>query len=102
MVTSALVVTIDGDACMRRAAMDALTSDARLMLGELAGARLPVVAETSGLGTAERLVEELSAIPGVMFVDVVLVDFDPSSDVDEAPSLGGHRRSHVEEKHESS
>lgn len=100
MVTSALVLTIDGDAHVRRAALDALGSDARLMLGEMAGARLPVVAETSGLAAAEKLVEELSAAPGVLFVDVVLVDFDPDADVDAAPSLGRRRRRDLEEQHE--
>ena len=87
MVTSALVVTVDGDASARRAALDALGADPRLMLGEIAGARLPVVAETTGLGAAERLVEELSAISGVVLVEVVLVDFDPDEDVDAPPRL---------------
>jgi hypothetical protein len=97
MVTSALVVTLDGDAGVRRAAVDALAADARLTLGELVGARLPVVAETTGLGAAESLVEELSAIAGVLLVDVVLVDFDPDADVDAAPRLGKRRHHSLEE-----
>ncbi len=96
MVTSALVVTLDKGSCARRGAIDALASDSRLTLGELAGARLPVVAETMGLGAAEALVEELSAVPGVVFVDVVLVDFDPEADRDTAPRLGKQRGHHAE------
>lgn len=91
MVTSALVVTLDGDARKRGAVMDVLLGDRRLMLGEQAGLRLPVVAETTGLAAAEALVEELSAIDGVVFVDVVLVDFDPDADIDGAAQLGKRR-----------
>ena len=70
MVTSALVLTIDADSTVRRAAMDVLRADTRLVLGEIVGARLPVVAETTGLGAGEQLVEELSRIAGVLFIDV--------------------------------
>lgn len=97
MVTSALVVTLDGDATARAAALEALSSDARLTLGDLAGLRLPVVAETSGLATAEALTEELLALRGVVFVDVVLVDFDPDTDIDAAPRLGKSRREREED-----
>lgn len=97
MVTSALVVTLDGDPSVRARTLDALASDARLTLGEIAGVRLPVVAETAGLGAAEALAEELLAVVGVFFVDVVLVDFDPDADIDAAPSLGKRRMRRGEE-----
>lgn len=100
MVTSALVVTLDDDASARATAIDAMASDARLTLGEPAGMRLPVVAETSGLAAAETLAEELMAVPGVVLVDVVLVDFDPDADIDAAPRLGRQRpraREHEED-----
>jgi hypothetical protein len=92
MVTSALVVTLESDAAARSAAIEALASDARLTLGEAAGVRLPVVAETPGLAAAEALAEELARVAGVFAVDVVLVDFDPDADVDAAPRLGRRRR----------
>lgn len=91
MVTSALVVTLDRDTRKHCTTMDVLACDRRLVLGELAGVRLPVVAETTGLAAAEALVEELSAIDGVVFVDVVLVDFDPDHDIDGAAQLGKRR-----------
>ena len=100
VVTSALVVTLEGDASVRSTAIDALASDPRLTLGEPAGVRLPVVAETSGLAAAETLAEELLAIPGVVFVDVVLVDFDPDADIDAAPRLGKQQRGERERERE--
>lgn len=92
MVTSALVVTLEDDAQAACAAVDALAADGRLTLGERIGVRLPVVAETKGLGAAEALAEELLALEGVFAVDVVLVDFDPEGDVDGPPRLGRKRR----------
>lgn len=92
MVTSALVVTLEGDARKECAVVEALASDGRLTLGERVGVRLPVVAETNGLGAAEALAEELLALEGVFAVDVVLVDFDPEGDVDGPPRLGRQRR----------
>jgi len=52
-----------------------LSADPRLELGSLFGRRLPVVAEVPDARSGEQLVEELQSLPGVCFVDVVLVDF---------------------------
>ena len=99
MVTSALVVTLDDDES--RDPTRTLADDARLTLGERVGLRLPVVAETLGLAAAEALTTELLAVPGVVSVDVVLVDFDPDADVDGAPRFGRRRREERGEREES-
>lgn len=84
VVTSALVVTLAEGAGARSSAVAILAADERLTLGDPEGARLPVVAETKGLADSEALVERLATLPGVLAVDVVVVDFD--ADADGAPS----------------
>lgn len=96
-MTSALVVTLEDESHDLAAVLAALTSDARLTLGERVGVRLPVVAETLGLAAAEALTTDLLAVPGIVSVDVVLVDFDPDADVDGTPRFGRRRREEREE-----
>ncbi len=80
MPISGLVVTLSDVPSLQKSALDQLASDPRLTLGELHGIRLPVVAETQTVRQGTDLVrEELLDIPGVVFVDVVSVDF---SDID--------------------
>jgi hypothetical protein len=78
MLVSALVLTLDASPPDRAGLLAQLAADSRLELGALQGHRLPVVAEVPDAGSGERLVEELQDLPGVAFVDVVLVDFSLS------------------------
>jgi hypothetical protein len=81
---SALVITLDPEAARRERGLAALAADSRLSLGAIQAGRLPAVAETATLAEGDRLVaEELPAIDGVVFVDVVLVDFSDVDDFDE-------------------
>lgn len=73
MTISGLVVTLSPSPL--RDSLEALGRDPRLTLGELQGNRLPVVAETATPEEGEALVEGLLTTPGVLFVDVVRVDF---------------------------
>jgi hypothetical protein len=75
MIVSALVVTLAPDPNMRALAVDALAHDERLVLGELIGDRLPVVAETSSTADGAALCDALAARAGVVRVDVVAIDF---------------------------
>lgn len=68
-------MTLDNDPARRRAALDALSADPRLTLGDACGNRLPLVAETETLDEGEALFAALAVAPGVLFVDVVSVDF---------------------------
>lgn len=69
---SALVVTVDPARLPE--VVGRLSLDPRLTLGEAVAGRLPVVLDLPGADACEDAVRELSASPGVTFVDVVLVD----------------------------
>lgn len=73
MTISALVLTLDQKNLETTLAM--LDADSRLELGERFSNRVPVVAETSDSRAGRDLVEQLRDAPGVVMVDVVLVDF---------------------------
>jgi CheY-like chemotaxis protein len=75
MPITALVLTLDDDPDARRAARRSLERDARLWVGDEVGGRVPLVLETASLVEGERAVEALSASDGVLFVDVVAIDF---------------------------
>ena len=53
-----------------------------LELGEPCGQRVPAVLETASLRESEELVRSLAAIPGVLLVDVVTVDFVESTELE--------------------
>jgi hypothetical protein len=76
MTISSLVITLTGDARERGSALGRLQIDPRLTLGSIIADRLPAVAETVSALAGEGLVEDLLAMPGVSFVDVVAVHFD--------------------------
>jgi hypothetical protein len=80
MIVSALVVTLDDEIRLRSEALAALAADERLTLGPVEGVRVPVVAEVPRAADGEQLVSELQARPGILFVDVVLVDFSDAPD----------------------
>jgi hypothetical protein len=81
MTISALVVTVDPREL--DATLAGLAADPRLTVGERAGNRVPVVAETATAMDGDRLYRELRDAAGVWSVDVVMVDF--SGDHDDAP-----------------
>lgn len=86
MPISGLVLTLSDHPTQRQSALDQLALDPRLTLGEIQRNRLPVVADTETVRQGTNLVrEELLDIPGVIFVDVVSVDF---SDIDNAAEPG--------------
>lgn len=75
MPVSGLVLTLDESPLLQASARAALGSDARITLGDAIERRLPVVTETESLTEGEELAEEIARMPGVLFVDVVSIDF---------------------------
>lgn len=77
MPISGLVVTLSDDKQQRHRAIATIDADDRLTIGERQKNRLPVVAETGTIGEGRQLMrEELLEIDGVMFVDLVTVNFE--------------------------
>jgi hypothetical protein len=76
MTFSSLVLTLDDSAEQRASVLALLERDERLTLGTPFEERwLPVVAETATPEEGESLAGFLRDLPGVRFLDVVMVDF---------------------------
>jgi hypothetical protein len=76
MPISSLVLTLDASPELRASALREVARDPRVTLGPALEERwLPVVTDTRSLSEGEALAESLRDLPGVSFVDVVMVDF---------------------------
>jgi hypothetical protein len=76
MPISSLVLTLDASPVLRARALAEVARDPRVTVGSPLEERwLPVVTETRSLSEGEALAESLRELPGVSFVDVVMVDF---------------------------
>ncbi|WNG35008.1 hypothetical protein F0U60_16300 [Archangium minus] len=76
MPISSLVLTLDASPERRALALCEVARDPRITVGPPLEERwLPVVTETASLSEGESLAESLRELPGVSFVDVVMVDF---------------------------
>jgi hypothetical protein len=84
MLVSALVLSLDDNPAVVRPLLAHLAADSRLQLGALVDHRLPVVAEVPNATAGERLTEDLQELPGVRFVDVVMVDASLALDAEAA------------------
>jgi len=90
MPVSALVVTLDDDPVEQAATISRLSALAHLTVGAKTGrVHVPVVCESENLSDGENHVRALMRMPGVVFVDVVMVDF---SDLDEDDTDAEHRK----------
>lgn len=77
MPISSLVITLDSDPGVMERALLTLRAMPGLSIGEPCVTRLPVVVETATLEEGHRLVDhELRRIDGVLFIDVVRIDFE--------------------------
>jgi hypothetical protein len=83
MPIASLVVTFDDRDPLRQVALGRLVGDARVELGAARGPYLPIVVDTVTAREGEELVESLLATPGIVGVDVVLVDFSLDEAKDE-------------------
>jgi len=75
MPISGLVLTLIDEPAARARALEALSAEPRVTLGQEFGARLAVVTETATLGESRDLAESLIDIEGVALLEVVMVDF---------------------------
>ena len=76
MPISSLVLTLDSTPDLRALVLAEVARDPRVTVGTPLEERwLPVVTETASLSEGEALAESLRELPGVSFVDVVMVDF---------------------------
>lgn len=76
MAVSGIVVTLSDDQALAHAAIESLSADPRLTLGERFDRRLAAVAETPSARDDRDLWDDLNAIPGVVRVDVTFVALD--------------------------
>lgn len=90
MIISALVLTVHEP--LQSHVIEALSVDCRFMLGQPQGGLLPVVLETPHIAQSVEVVErELTALPGVLGVHVVQIDFD-DVDYSQEPTMTRQRR----------
>ncbi|MCY1022775.1 hypothetical protein [Pyxidicoccus sp. MSG2] len=76
MTFSSLVLTLEDSAAQRAQVLALLEGDARITVGTPFEERwLPVVTETATTEEGEQLADFLRDLPGVRFLDVVMVDF---------------------------
>ncbi|MBK8913031.1 MAG: hypothetical protein IPM64_00275 [Phycisphaerales bacterium] len=96
MAISGLVITLEENAAAAEQAMRLLRADSRLSLGERAGRRLPLVAETPSAEADASLWADLLATPGVRAIDVTFVSVDsaPSDAAGLHAPGGSYERSH--------
>lgn len=75
MPIAGLVLTLADDDALQRVAVEALTADARLSMGEMqGGGRLPVVTDTTSITEEQDLWNEIARTPGVLLVDLAFHD----------------------------
>ncbi|MFO0836539.1 MAG: hypothetical protein U0638_16350 [Phycisphaerales bacterium] len=87
MAVSGIVVTLSDDRGLAKAALESLSTDPRLTLGERFDRRLAAVAETPSVRDDRDLWDDLNALPGVVRVDVTFVALDEPASPDAPVSL---------------
>lgn len=84
MPTSGLIITLQPGSATQADAVGRLRARPELTLGEVSDRWLPVALETRDDAESREVYDWLMALPGVAFVDVVSVNFEPT------PSLQPH------------
>lgn len=85
MPVSALVVTLSDEPVERAATLAELAGLDHLTVGDVEGrVHVPVVCESESLAEGEERVRELMSMRGVVFVDVVMVDFSDLEEINES------------------
>lgn len=85
MPVSGLVVTLAEEPRLRGAAETSLRSRAFVTFGEPFGRRLPIVIDTGSAEAHAEAIDEVQALDGVLFVEVVFTDFSDVESVQRAP-----------------
>ena len=76
MPVSGLVVTLSEQVELRAAAIDSIRNERRIEIGESTPQRLAIVMDTQSTEEDRTLWNWLNQLPGVTFVDVVMVGFE--------------------------
>ena len=83
MPISGLVVTLSDDESQRDNAIATLEADERFTVGDRQDNHLPVVADTDTIDEGKQLLrDELMDVHGVIFVNVITVNFEDTTDGD--------------------
>jgi hypothetical protein len=81
MPTSALLITLDKSHRHYAAALVELAAEPDLHLGASQGDRIPAVLDAPSLEASHATVERLQRKPGVLFVDLLSVNFEDANDM---------------------
>ena len=76
MPVSGLVVSLTDQPALRQQAIDAMGQEPRIEVGMIKQQRMSVVMDTSSSDEDKELWTWLTGLPGVVFVDVVMVGFE--------------------------
>ncbi len=93
MSVSGLVVTLADESAADQL-LSALSSDARLTIGERCARRVAVVAETPDAPSDVALIEQLRHTPGIVNVDVAYVHWDQGANAAVEPRGDGSMEEH--------
>ena len=78
MPVSGLVVSLSDQPALREKAMDAIRDEPRIEIGVTKSRRMAIVIDTASSDDDKQLWNWLQELPGVAFVDVVMVGFEES------------------------
>lgn len=86
MPTSGLIITLQPGAAPQASAVALLATRPELTLGAVSDRWLPAALETRDDAESREVHDWLLALPGVAFVDVVSVNFEPTLSLQPHPS----------------
>jgi hypothetical protein len=78
MPISGLVVSLVSDRQLRDEALELIRMEPRIEVGAMHANRMAIVLDTPTIDEDKRLWCWLSSLPGVVFVDLAMVAFDPA------------------------
>ncbi len=93
MPISGLVVSLTNQHDLRENAINAIREESRIEVGVVDGQRIPIVVDTSSAEEDKAIWNWLTTLPGVTFVDVVMISIDEPStaQLPEAECVGNPR-----------
>jgi hypothetical protein len=93
MPVSGLVLTLSSDAERTSAAISELRSHPSIVIGDLAGPKLPIVVDTPTSEDDRAVWEWLHSLPGIRFVELVCADVSADTTTNPSPERRPRERS---------
>ena len=90
MPISGLVITLSADPGQAARALSLLAAHPAVLPGERTGRWLPVAVESGNDAESRALHEWVQTLPGVEFVDVVYVNYEPDDGVASSATKANH------------